>query len=67
MFISMYSTDDDFLSHKQLYITEGIIRAVRRDAFCWLDDSQIIVLSGFLSDQNSIILNTVGVYKFTNY
>ena len=67
MFVFMYSTDDDFLSHEQLYDTEEIIVAVCRGAFCWLDDSQIIVLSGFLSDQNSIILNTVGVYKLTTY
>ena len=67
MLVSMYSTDDDFLSHEQLYDTEEIIVAVCRGAFCWLDDSQIIVLSGDLSEQNSIILNTVGVYKLTTY
>ena len=67
MFVFMYSTDDDLLSHEKLYKTEGRIYAVRRGAFCWLDDSQIIVLSGFPSDKNSIILNTVGFYEVTTY
>ena len=60
----MYANDDDFLSHKKVYQTEIVAYFLQLGAFCWLDDSHVIVTLGDIrrhKDENCIILKTVGL------